>query len=59
MLPHEEFQVEHTGMEISSELRDILQSWDLPKDKLVAATTDNGSNIVCGSGVAKGGPGRA
>ena len=48
MLETKEFQVEHTGMQIASELRDILQSWDLPEDKLIAATTDNGSNIVCG-----------
>ena len=48
MLEIKEFQEEHTGMEIASELRDILQSWDLPEDKLIAATTDNGSNIVYG-----------
>ena len=47
MLETKEFQVEHTGIQIASELQDILQCWDLPEDKIVAATTDNGTNIVC------------
>ena len=47
MLETKEFQVEHTGIQIASELRDILQSWDLPEDNVIAATTDNGTNIVC------------
>ena len=47
MLETKEFQVEHTGIQIASELRDILQCWDLPEDKIVTATTDNGTNIVC------------
>ena len=46
MLETKEFQSEHTGIQIASELRDILESWDLSEDDLIAATTDNGSNIV-------------
>jgi len=47
MLETKEFQIEHTGVQIASELRDILQNWDLSEDNLIAATTNNGSNIVC------------
>ena len=45
MLDTKEFQEEHTGMQIAAELRDILESWGLSEECLVA-TTDNGSNIV-------------
>ena len=47
MLETKEFQSEHTGVQIASELRDILQSWDLSEEDLIATTTDNSSNIVC------------
>ena len=47
MLGTKEFQEEHTGLQIASELKDILQTWELSEDNLIAATTDNGSNIVC------------
>jgi len=47
MLEAKEFQVEHTGVQIASELRDILENWHLPEDNLIAEATDNGSNIVC------------
>jgi len=46
MLDTREFQEKHTGIQIATELRDILESWDLSEEYLVAATTDNGSNIV-------------
>ena len=40
------FQEERTGTQIAAELRDILESWDLSEECLIAATTDNGSNIA-------------
>jgi len=46
MLDTKEFQEEHTGIQIAAELRDILENWDLSEECLLAAITDNGSNIV-------------
>jgi len=46
MLDMKEFQEEHTGRQISAELREIVESWDLSEGYLMAATTDNGLNIV-------------
>ena len=37
---------DHTGPNIADTISAILDNWDLSKDKLVAATTDSGSNIV-------------
>ena len=45
MLETEEFQVEHIGTQIASELKVILHSWNLSEDNLMTATTDNGTNI--------------
>ena len=36
----------HTGQNIAATISVILENWDLCKDKMVAATTDSGSNIV-------------
>ena len=37
---------DHTGRNIADTISAILENWDLCKDKMVAATTDSGSNIV-------------
>ena len=37
---------DHTGQNIAATISVILENWDLCKDKMVAATTDSGSNIV-------------
>ena len=36
----------HTGQNIADAVVDIFDNWQLSTDKLVAATTDSGSNIV-------------
>jgi len=46
MLDTKEFQEEHTGKQIATELREMLESWSLSEECLVAATIDNGSNTV-------------
>ena len=46
MLDTKEFQEEHTGIQIAAELKEILESWGLSEECLIAATFDNGSNIV-------------
>ena len=46
LLETKEFPDTHTANNIAIELEAILQEWNLPLDKLCAATTDNGSNIV-------------
>ena len=38
---------DHTGQNIADTISAILENWKLNKDKLVAFTTDSGSNIVC------------
>ena len=37
---------DHTGQNIADAMVDILDSWDLNRDNLVATTTDSGSNVV-------------
>ena len=37
---------DHTGANISESITDIMANWQLPPDKLVTTTTDNGSNFV-------------
>ena len=37
---------DHTGQNIGDAVLDILENCGLDKDKLVAVTTDNGSNVV-------------
>ena len=46
LLETREFPDSHTATNIAEELEGIIQEWNLPLDKLSAATTDNGSNIV-------------
>ena len=41
-----EFPESHTGVNISEELVNILDDWELSQDNLSAVTTDNGTNIV-------------
>ena len=41
-----EFPDSHTGVNISEELKAILDEWGLAHDNLSALTTDNGTNIV-------------
>ena len=41
-----EFPDSHTGVNISEELKAILDEWGLAHDNLSAVTTDNGTNIV-------------
>jgi len=41
-----EFTVAHTGELISEALEEVLSEWNLNCERLVAATTDNGSNVV-------------
>lgn len=36
---------DHIAPNLADALRDIMQDWDLPTDKLVAVTTDNAGNI--------------
>ena len=40
---------DHTGQNIADAVLDIFDNWQLSTDKLVAATTDSGSNIVAAS----------
>jgi len=37
---------DHTGGNIACAITDILDNWNLSFKKLIATTTDNGSNIV-------------
>ena len=39
---------DHTGENIVESIQDILANWNLPPEKLVVTTTDNGSNFVAG-----------
>lgn len=38
--------IDHTGENIAETLNDVLANWNLDHNKLVATTTDNGSNFV-------------
>ena len=38
----------HTGSNICEDLGEMLNLWKIPITKIVAATTDNGANIVAG-----------
>ncbi|CAL9703629.1 unnamed protein product [Knipowitschia caucasica] len=40
------FPNSHTGDNIAAALRDVLINWNLPEDKQVSITTDNGANVV-------------
>ena len=42
---------DHTGQNIAEAIDDILENWGLSKEKLVAITTDNGSNFVAGMAI--------
>jgi len=37
---------DHTGKNIAEALKDVLANWSLDHNKLVATTTDNGSNFI-------------
>ena len=37
---------DHTEANLYEALTDILGNWDLPLEKLVCVTTDNGSNFI-------------
>ena len=37
---------DHSGQNIAEAFVDVLGNWDLAISKLVATTTDNGSNVV-------------
>ena len=41
-----ELSVQHTGVNLATELEVSFRRWNLPVSKLVAATTDNARNIV-------------
>ena len=38
--------IDHTDQNIAETLKDVLANWNLDHDKLIATTTDNGSNFV-------------
>ena len=38
--------VDHTGANIADAIRSTHEAWNLPMDKLVCMTTDNGANII-------------
>lgn len=38
----------HTGAHICEDLKNMINKWKIPTSKILAATTDNGANIVCG-----------
>lgn len=40
------FPQDNTGEHIAEALKDVLSSWKLDPEKLVAVTTDNGTNVV-------------
>ena len=46
LLDTTEIITEHMAVNLAEELQESLTRWDLPKDKLVAVTTDNPCNIV-------------
>ena len=46
LLETKEFPEVHTGDMIAESLQQILTEWELDPGKLLAATTDNGSNIA-------------
>ena len=37
---------DHTGSNIKDAVIEILQNWNLPLEKIVGVTTDNGSNFI-------------
>ena len=45
---------DHTGQNIADTISAILENWKLSKDKLVASTTDSGSNLVCAFRILQG-----
>ena len=45
-----EFSDTHTSSHIAEEIEYMINNWKLPVDGLVAATTDNGTNIVSALG---------
>ena len=46
LIETKEFAEAHTGETIAEVLEQILYDWNVDVDKLVVATTDNGSNIT-------------
>ena len=44
----QEFPDSHTAENIAQEIHDTLSEWSLSADRIVAATTDNGANIIAG-----------
>ena len=51
VLDAHEFPADNTGVNLASELEDILAEWKLPSHKLIAATTNNCSKIVLAIGI--------
>ena len=46
LIETKEFVEAHTGKMISEALEQVLAEWNLDDNRLVAATTDNGSNVT-------------
>ena len=46
LIETKEFAEAHTGEMISEALEQVLAEWNLDDNRLVVATTDNGSNIT-------------
>ena len=53
LLETREFSDTHTSSHIAEEIESMINNWKLPVDGLVAATTDNGTNIVSALGSLK------
>ena len=47
LLETKEFSDSHSAENVAEELTSVLDHWELSTEKVVAATTDNGVNMVC------------
>lgn len=46
VLAIEEFPGSHTGSAIATKIKQLLDKWGLPDQKIAALVTDSGSNMV-------------
>ena len=46
LLETKEFSDSHSSENVAEEVKSILEQWELPAEKVVAATTDNCANMV-------------
>lgn len=44
-------ETNHTGENISQALENVLEKWEIPKEKIVLVVTDNGANMIAASAI--------